>query len=276
MKRSSILLLLVFVPQLFARLGPQLVAPGVLRVGIMTDPDLTESSGLVASRNFPGVFWTHNDHGDAPKLFAIIREGGTIGKFKVTGATISDWEDISIDDSGNLYIADIGNNDLNRNEVQVYQITEPHPRGSGSVRVTRAWHLKFPHAPKNCEAFFVYNNSGYLLSKERKNQAVDVFRFSLASTTPVTLQLMGTLRIGADVTGGSISRDAQSLALITEKGAYVYRISGNPLAVFRVRGLFTPFDDSQMEGGTFAGNGLLVSSEDGQLFLFNAPPFRAQ
>jgi hypothetical protein len=267
--------LLASVSFLSARIGPEPVAPGVIRLGVITDPELTESSGIVASRSFPGVFWTHNDHGQIPKLFAIAREGGTIGKFKVTGATISDWEDISIDDSGNLYIADIGNNNVNRNELQVYRVVEPNPRGSGSVRVGRAWHLKFPHDPKNCEGFFVHNGFGYLVSKERKNQAVDFFRFSLASSGTVTLELLGSLRVGADVSAATISRDGQLLGIVTEKGAYAYRINGNPLSVLRLRGFFTAFDDTTMEGGTFAGNGLLVSSEDGQLFLFNAPQFRA-
>src|SRR5436190_4224224 len=99
-------LLLIFHTALFARMGPQPVAPDVLRTGEIVDSELTESSGLVASRTFPGVFWTHNDHGSIPQLFAISRFGGTLGKFKVTGATISDWEDISIDAAGNLYLAD--------------------------------------------------------------------------------------------------------------------------------------------------------------------------
>jgi len=261
---------------LSARVAPVAVAPGVLRTGVIIEPEVTESSGLVASRRFSGVFWTHNDHGQSPKLFAISREGGTIGKFKVTGATISDWEDISIDGAGNLYIADIGNNEFNRDEVQIYRIVEPNPRGAGSVRVTRSWHLKYPNQPKDCEAFIVHGNFGYLISKQRKDNLVEMFRFPLSATTRVTLQSLGKIRVAGDVTGGAISRDAQSLALITEKGAYVYRINGNPLAVLRIRGYFTPFDNPQMEGASFAGNGLLVTGEDGQLFLFNSAPFRTQ
>src|SRR5438876_11939284 len=119
---------LIFPIGLFARVGPQPVAPGVARTGEITDSELTESSGLVASRTFPGVFWTHNDRGSIPQLFAISRYGATLGKFKVTGATISDWEDISIDSAGNLYLADTGDNDLGRNEVQVYRAIGPNPR----------------------------------------------------------------------------------------------------------------------------------------------------
>jgi hypothetical protein len=273
----AVLLLLCSQQPLSARLGSQQVAPSVLRVGLLADPELTESSGLVASSAFPGVFWTHNDHGSAPVLFAVSRQGRTLGKFKVSGATISDWEDISIDSSGNLYIADIGNNAQTRDEVQIYRVVEPNPRGAGSVRVVRTWRLKFPNNPKDCETFFVHGGFGYLVSKERTDGAVDLYRFSLASTArTVVLQIAGKIRVTSNVSGGAVSRDGQVLALVTENGAYAFRINGNPLTAARVRGYFTPFNLPQMEGAAFAGTGLLVTSEDGQVLLFNATPFRAQ
>jgi hypothetical protein len=279
MKRTVALLCLVSISciSLWARIAPQPIAPGVLRTGQIVDPELTESSGLVASRTFPGVFWTHNDHGSTPKLFAMSRYGGALGKFKVTGATISDWEDISIDSSGNLYLADTGNNDLSRNEVQVYRVIEPNPRGVGSVNVVQAWHLKFPNGPKNFECLFVYGGFGYLVSKERNdNDAVEVFRFPLGNVTSLTLQLVGKVRVPGNVTGGAISRDGQLAALLTENGPFLFRIAGNPLNIVHLRAYFTRYEHSSMEGASFAGDGLLVTSEDGQIFLFNAPPFRTQ
>jgi len=45
----------------------KVVAPGVLEIGRITNPRITESSGVVASRQFPGVFWTHNDGGGGRK-----------------------------------------------------------------------------------------------------------------------------------------------------------------------------------------------------------------
>ena len=33
--------------------------------------ELRESSGLGVSQSYPGVFWTHNDSGDGPRLYAI-------------------------------------------------------------------------------------------------------------------------------------------------------------------------------------------------------------
>src|SRR5690242_18699529 len=39
------------------------VAPGVLAIGRISNPRITESSGVVVSRKDPNVLWTHNDGG---------------------------------------------------------------------------------------------------------------------------------------------------------------------------------------------------------------------
>ena len=83
-------------------------APGVRIIGRITHPRLTESSGVVASRQFPGVLWAHTDGGGPRKqnLFAITREGRSLGEFYVTDVLLADWEDIAIDDQKHLFIAD--------------------------------------------------------------------------------------------------------------------------------------------------------------------------
>ncbi len=88
-----------------------------LQIGTIRDDAIPESSGIAASRKYPGVFWTHNDSGNAPVLYAINREGKTINAFAVS-ASNRDWEDICIDDEGHLYIGEIGNN-LGRHNQRV-------------------------------------------------------------------------------------------------------------------------------------------------------------
>jgi hypothetical protein len=251
------------------------VSPGVLQTGVMTDPDITESSGLIASRKFPGIFWTHNDHGSKPTLFAVTRNGSAVAKFDVMGATISDWEDISVDDSGNLYIGDIGNNDLNRDEAQIYRVPEPSPRGSGSVRVAQTWRIKFPDGPQNAETFFISNGFGYIVSKYRNNGAVGMYRFPFSSKARVTtLQKLGSIKVNSDVGGGALSPDGNRLALVTDIGAYLFRVNGNPATATKTRGSFTQLIHSNLEGASFVNEGLAVSAENGDVFLFNGRQFQ--
>src|SRR5688572_28990511 len=67
---------------------------------------LSESSGLAASRKYPGVFWTHNDGEKIPHLYAFDRSGKQRGRVRITGAKIYDWEDIAIGPANHVYIGD--------------------------------------------------------------------------------------------------------------------------------------------------------------------------
>src|SRR5215213_3894622 len=66
-----------------------------VNIASLKDKSVSESSGLVASRRTPGVYWTHNDSGDGPFIYAFNSRGEASGVFRVTGAQARDWEDIS-------------------------------------------------------------------------------------------------------------------------------------------------------------------------------------
>src|SRR5262245_65581222 len=59
------------------------------------DKSISESSGLVASRTSPGAYWTHNDSGDGPFIYAFDTRGDSLGIFRVNSAQARDWEDIA-------------------------------------------------------------------------------------------------------------------------------------------------------------------------------------
>src|SRR4051794_5227814 len=79
-------------------------------IGRLAHPAIRETSGIVASRRHPGIYWVHNDSANAPRLFAVRRDGTLVREYAVSVPNI-DWEDIATDDDGRLYLGDIGNND---------------------------------------------------------------------------------------------------------------------------------------------------------------------
>src|ERR1044071_6298320 len=94
------------------------------------EKSITESSGLTASRSTPGAYWTHNDSGDGPFIYAFDTRGDSLGIFRVTGAQARDWEDMAAGPGSDantsyLYIGDIGDNDAVRDEVVIYRVPEP-------------------------------------------------------------------------------------------------------------------------------------------------------
>ena len=256
---------------------PVEVAPGVFQVGTITNSEISESSGLVASKRFRGTYWTHNDSGHKPKLFAINREGESLAEFPVVGASIKDWEDIDVDGGGNLYIADIGNNAKDRDHLAVYRVREPNPNRPGTpVTIRKSWKLKFPGDAFDSEAFFVWHNFGYLISKEENGASLYRFRLSSQDEETVVLEKVGEFDLRAPVTGADLSRDGRRLALITGTGAYVFYAPHSVLTTDQPSMFFTPFENEKMEGGGFAGDGFLVSAESRELYLFNEIPFRAR
>ena len=56
------------------------------QIATIKDQSVKESSGLVASRTRRGAYWTHNDSGDGPFIYAFDSRGDSLGVFRVTGA----------------------------------------------------------------------------------------------------------------------------------------------------------------------------------------------
>ena len=97
--------------------------------GNIKSADITESSGLAASRCQNDVLWTHNDSDNGAYIYAFKPSGESLGAWKVQNAESEDWEDIAAykDKSGKcfLYIGDIGDNESKRSDRLVYRISEP-------------------------------------------------------------------------------------------------------------------------------------------------------
>jgi len=250
----------------------------VERIGTIQDPRITESSGVVASRRFPGVFWTHNDGGKPTSysLFAMDRTGKSIGTFHLTGLVLHDWEDIAIDGERHLYVGDIGNNDARRFSIAVHEIDEPDPATSGTfVQVKRSWKLQFPKMPFDCESLFVWNGFGYVVSKVFNDERAEVYRFPLKeSAAPITLEKVAQLKIESPVTAADISADGKQVGLLAKSGAYVFRVNGDISKIAKAKYVHTKFKHEHIEGCCFVPEGLLATAETREIFLFNDAAFQ--
>jgi hypothetical protein len=257
---------------------PKKVAPGVLEIGRIQHPRITESSGIVVSRKDPALFWTHNDGGGKRQvLYAMTRYGKPIAEFRVTGALLEDWEDIAADDKGHLFLGDIGNNDAKRTSIAVHQVDEPDTKETqnGLARVTRTWNLSFPKVPFDCESLFLWGNYGYLISKVFDDERADIYRFSLTNNAPFqTLEIVAEVKIDSPVTGADISQDGNLLAVVAKNGAYVFRINGDVAHATKGKPFQTKFKHEHIEACTFVPEGLLATAESREIYLFTDAAFR--
>jgi hypothetical protein len=209
----------------------------------LEDKAITESSGIVASRRNPGLFWTHNDSGDGPFLYAFDRSGGKKGTWRVTGAKAHDWEDIAAGPGPQpgqsyLYVGDIGDNDKERDEIVVYRVPEPiiTERDADTDRSepaetepAEAIHLKYPDGAHNAEALAVHPTTGdlYVITKTRNATApAAVYKLTapISATTLNTLEKMSELRVpgltAGMITGADISPGGRKIILCDYLNGY--------------------------------------------------------
>lgn len=237
---------------------PRLPAQKLLTI---TDPQISEASGIAASRLDPGVVFVLQDSRRGPYLYAIGRDGSLLATFTLPGAVNVDWEALApgVDENGDpiLWIADIGDNDARRSTIRLFRINEPEQLVDSDIgwgKIT----LTYPDGPHDAEALLVNEASGrmYVVTK----QAFDAGTYAV----PEDAQRGGTYeltRVGdapAVVTDGAISPDGRRIVLRTYRDAVIVE---GPGGVELARGRLPASPQGESLGFTADGNALLVGSE---------------
>ena len=252
------------------------------QVGVIDHEPISESSGIIASRRHPGVFWTHCDSGNDAAIYAISRDGSFLAEYEVN-ARNDDWEDIAADDVGNLYIADIGNNGGNKKKVEVYRIEEPGPSGGRKkkgkgLKPTFIWKLRYPSNPFDAEAFFILGGHGYMIAKTPGIPAA-VYRFPLDEKQDEhVLEKVCTLPIYTAVTAADATPDGKRLAVLSLTGLHLFQIDGDVAKAASAKPTTVRAILGGIEAAAFvpdtpeAPGGVLVTSEGREIYLFPDQP----
>ncbi|MGW0658208.1 hypothetical protein [Streptodolium elevatio] len=213
---------------------PASAAPAAQDPDVVTirDDRITESSGLIASTQHPGVYWTHNDSGDEPRVFAIGADGTTKAVLTLQGVTPRDWEAVSIgkDEAGRpaLFIGDIGDNLKGKwSEVWIYRIPEPAELKDATVKPVK-YRLTYEDGPRDAEALLIdpRTNKIFIASKENDGRLYE--QPATLSTTAVNI----FNRVGsapATVTDGAFAPDGTRFVLRSYMVATMFSAPGKEL-----------------------------------------------
>lgn len=199
------------------------VAADSEEVSEIGDSRIKESSGLTVSSEHKDLAYTINDAGNDPIVYGIkISTGDVVGTTRVAGGKIKDTESIAIDGDGTMWLADLGDNDEERDDVALYSFAEPGP-GDHSVTAKR-YPVSYEDGPVDIEAFLVHPKTGakFLASKEKKKSGT---LFSLPETLSESSSNVATdlgKAAPEDVSDGTFNLDGSQALLRTRKSVHLF------------------------------------------------------
>jgi hypothetical protein len=244
--------------------------------GRLSTPDIDEVSGLVASSKNEGVYWVHNDSGDAARAFAVGPTGTLLATLVFDVAAPIDMEDMAIEDGPGgsfLYFGDIGDNGSSRPELTIHRVAEP------KLTTTSVTPEQLTAASETMRVHYVdgRHNAETLLFDPITNDLLIVTKQFLGTTVhrvgpfvagaEVTTEKIASVSAVGFATGGDISRDGRLIGLRnygTEAVVWV-RAPGETLqaALAREPCRVPVAEESQGEAFGFLpkGNGYITVSE---------------
>ncbi len=246
---------------------------GKLTLIARLDHALDEASAIETVIGSP-LLWTIEDAGNKNHIYGIDLKGNIIKNIDVRNAKNEDWEDLTSDTLGNLYIGDFGNNNRKRKHFTIYKIS--HVKDLAQETHAETIHFKLPKgiASEDFEAFFLLNQNFYIFSKENEK--------SLLLKVPNTLgthiaQLVTDFNLKGKhhkITSAAVSRNGKTIVLLNHDKLW-------RLTDFNTDNFFDgtievlPFDhSSQKEGICFKDDRTvyitdeLNHSEGGRLYTF--------
>lgn len=231
---------------------------------------IEESSGLILYNDT--LFITHNDSGDKPILYFINLKGDLIHQITISNAINNDWEEITKDEQGNIYIGDFGNNLNKRKNLTIYKIAPENLLKTTHVIakiITFSYPDQTAFPPEeatlnfDAEAMFFHNDSLWVFTKCRATPFHgNTFIYAIPSQPGnYTATAKGKLFIGDKgfakdaITGVAFSHS--TLYLLTYNRIVVYELNNNTF-LFKKIIATTPY--SQKEA-------IAISRDQSTLFL---------
>ena len=189
---------------------------------------LKEVSGTQTVKNST-LIWMLNDGGNPNKIYGF----STKGKFKkeiIINAKNHDWEDLTSDDLGNLYIGDFGNNRNDRKNLVILKINSKDLSDTKNTDIERIKFQypnqhKFPPKKKHLyfdtESFFFYNDSIYLFTRSRvkdnygKTSLYKIPAIKGNHTAEFISEFTFCNELKCSITSAAISPDNKKIVLLT-------------------------------------------------------------
>lgn len=196
--------------------------------------DLKEVSGNETIRN-SNLIWMLNDGGNESKIYAVSEQGKIKREVYIKNKN-HDWEDLTSDEKGNIYIGDFGNNLSKRKNLTILKIEEKYlkKKNTEAIRIEFTYENQHKFPPKkkglyfDAEAFFYFKGYMYIFTKSRvHNKYGKTFLYKLpAKKGKHIAKLIGEFENCNDlecwITSADISADGKKVALLSQKNILIF------------------------------------------------------
>lgn len=221
------------------------------------------------------LLWVIEDAGNKNNLYGLNAKGDIIKAISIDNIQNIDWEDLTSDSFGNIYIGDFGNNNKKRKNFAIYKVANPEK--AGEVATAEVISFKLPKTMKSedFESFFLYNDNFYIFSKDHKETKLFKVPNTIGDHEASYISEVKLKGKNTKVTSADISEDGKTVILLNHNKLWkVTDYKSHDFLSGTIKAI--EFDhDSQKEGLNFISlNNVLITDEKtknkgGNLYSFS-------
>lgn len=239
--------------------------------------NLKEVSGITYSTE-DSLLWTLEDSGNANVLYALNSEGLIAKEVTVKNVENIDWEDLTKDKEGNLYIGDFGNNENERQDLCIYKMDKKsldNENAFPAYKISFSYpeQKNFPPKKKellyDVESFFELNGNFYLFTKNRsKGFDGTVFIYKVPNRAGFhKAELIGDFKTCDDydncaITSAAISPDQSKVVLLSHSKIWLFKNFSSDNFLSGIRTETELQHNSQKEAICFKDNNTLLIADE--------------
>lgn len=219
------------------------------------------------------LIWVIEDSGNKNNIYGINTRGKIIKDIDISNASNIDWEDLTSDQLGNLYIGDFGNNSKNRDDFTIYKVSRFDKDKTTAEKINFV--LPKQMKAEDFEGFFLLNNYFYIFSKENKTSQLIKVPNQIGKHTAELVTDFNLDGKHHKITSADVSANGKTIVLLNHNK--LWKITDFKDDNF-FEGTIVELDfehNSQKEGICFVNNSTVYitdernKSDGGNLYLFN-------